>query len=39
MTNDQPMNYAEWFFKAVKAGMEDVNAGRVIPHDELKKEW
>ena len=33
------MNYEEWFLKAVEAGIEDVKAGRVIPHEEIKKEW
>ena len=31
--------YEDWFIKAVKASLEDVKAGRVIPHEEIKKMW
>lgn len=36
---DRYLSYEEWYIKAVEAGMEDVKAGRVIPHEEIKKEW
>jgi Predicted transcriptional regulator len=36
---DRYLSYEEWYIKAVEAGMEDVEAGRVIPHEEIKKEW
>jgi len=36
---DRYLSYEEWYIKAVEAGMEDVAAGRVIPHEEIKKEW
>ena len=35
---DRYLSYEEWYIKAVEAGMEDVAAGRVIPHEEIKKE-
>ena len=36
---DRYLNYVEWFIKAVEAGLEDVKAGRVIPHEAIKKMW
>ena len=36
---DRYLSYEEWYIKAVEAGMEDVKAGRVIPHEEIKKQW
>ena len=36
---DRYLSYEEWYIKAVEAGREDVAAGRVIPHEEIKKEW
>ncbi len=36
---DRYLSYEEWFIKAVEAGIEDVNAGRVVPHVEIKQEW
>jgi len=36
---DRYLSYEEWFIKAVEAGLEDVKAGRVIPHEAIKKMW
>lgn len=36
---DRYLSYEEWFIKAVEEGIADVNAGRIISHDEVKKEW
>jgi len=36
---DRYLSYEEWFIKSVEAGLDDVKAGRVIPHEEIKKEW
>jgi len=36
---DRYLSYEEWFMKAVEEGIEDVDAGRVVSHDEVKREW
>lgn len=36
---DRYLSYEEWFMKAVEEGVEDVDAGRVVSHDEVKREW
>ncbi len=36
---DQYLEYEEWYLKAVEAGMDDIKEGRIISHEELKKDW
>ncbi len=36
---DRYLEYEEWYLRAVEAGMEDIKAGRIISHGELKKDW
>ena len=36
---DRYLEYEEWYLKAVEAGMEDIEAGRIISHENLKKDW
>lgn len=36
---DQYLEYEEWYLKSVETGIEDVKAGRTVPHEELKKDW
>ncbi|MCZ6803097.1 MAG: ribbon-helix-helix protein, CopG family [Proteobacteria bacterium] len=36
---DRYLEYEEWLLKAIEAGMEDIEAGRIISHEKLKKDW
>lgn len=36
---DRYLSYEEWYLKAVEAGMDDAKAGRLTPHEDIKKEW
>lgn len=39
-THKQPTKsdeYREWFDKEVKLGLEDIEAGRIVSHDEVRE--
>ena len=36
---DRYLSYEEWFIKAVEEGIQDADAGRVVSHEEVKREW
>ncbi len=36
---DQRAEYAAWFDEQVRLGLEDIDAGRVVSHDEVERHF
>lgn len=36
---EQYLDYEEWFDRQVRIGLDDAEAGRLTPHEDVREKW